>query len=242
MSEADPRLTVGGNSPPPIETHKLHIEDLLAEAQSFLDGDPIATQAQADSVGTLLGMLREARKGADEQRKVEKKPHDDAGKAVQAAWNPILERVELAESVAKKALAPFLMAEEARKQAEAAKAREEAERAQREAQEAMRAAAESSNLAAREEAERLTKAAEKANTAATKAEKAKPLAAGTGRSVGLRTVWSATLVDPVEALKHYRAKESAALKAWLSEQAAADVRAGLRTIPGFEIIAERIAQ
>ena len=118
MAEADPRLGVGGNSPPPIEAHRLHIEELMAEATSFLDGDPILTQQQADSVGKLLGMLREARKGADEQRKVEKKPHDDAAKAVQTAWMPILERVELAESTAKRALAPFLMAEEARKHAD----------------------------------------------------------------------------------------------------------------------------
>lgn len=233
---------IGHNGAPPIETWKLHIEDLLAEAQSFLDGDPVANQDQADSVGKLLGMLREASKGADAQRAVEKKPHDDAAKSVQAAWKPILERVELAESVAKRALAPFLMAEEARKQAEAAKAREEAERIQREAQEAARAAAASANLAAREEAERLAKEAEKASAQANKAEKAKPLASGVGRSVGLRSVWNATLVDPVEALKFYRGKEPDALKDWLRDQAAKDIRAGLRMIPGFDVTEERIAQ
>ena len=233
---------VGHNNPPPLETWKLHIEDLLAEAQSFLDGEPVANQDQADSIGKLLGMLREARRGADEQRKIEKKPHDDAAKAVQAAWNPILERVEMAESVAKRALAPFLMAEEARKRAEAEAARAEAERIQREAQEAARAAAQSANLAQREEAERLAKEAEKANSAANKAEKAKPLAAGTGRSVGLTSVWTATLVDPVEALKHYRANQPAALKEWLSDQAQKDVRAGVRAIPGFDIVEERRAR
>jgi hypothetical protein len=242
MAEADPRLGIGGNNPPPLETWKLHIEELMEQANQFLDGEPIATQEQADSVGQLLGLLRQARKGADEQRATEKKPHDDAAKAVQANWKPLLDRCDLAEQTAKRALAPFLLAQEAKKQAEAAAAREAAAQAAREAEEARRAASESANLAAREEADRLAKQAEKAASAANKAEKAKPLAAGLGRAVGLRSVWTAELVDPVEALKFYRAKEPEALKDWLRDQAAKDVRAGLHTIPGFAVTEERVAQ
>jgi hypothetical protein len=234
--------TMGHNAPPPIEAHKMHIEELLAEAQNFLDGEPIATQEQADSVGQLLGMLRQARKGADEQRAIEKKPHDDAAKAVQAAWKPILERVELAESVAKRALAPFLLAQEAKRQAEAAAAREEAARKAAAALEAAQSARASANLAAREEAERLAKEAQKANAQANKAEKAKPLAAGMGRSVGLRSIWTPELIDPVAALRHYKEHQPDRLKGWLCEQAEADVRCGARSIPGFTITETKVAQ
>jgi hypothetical protein len=64
-------------------------------------------------------MLRKARKDADEARVAEKKPHDDAAKAVQAKWTPLLDKCELAETTAKKALAPYLIAKEAAQQAEA---------------------------------------------------------------------------------------------------------------------------
>lgn len=241
MAEADPRHMIGANGPPAIDTWRLHIEDLLAEATGFLDGEPVASQEQADSIGKLLGMLREARKGADEQRKIEKKPHDDAAKAVQSAWMPILDRVELAETTAKKALAPFLLAEEARKQAEAAKARAEAEALQRAAMEALRVA-NASDLAAREEAERLLKDASKADKAANRAEKAKPMAAGTGRSVSLRSVWTAVIVDRREALNFYIKRDPDEFQALIQRLADVDVRAGRRSIPGVDIKEDRIAQ
>lgn len=213
----------------------------MEAAQRYLDGQPIENQAQADDVGLLLGKLREARKGAEEQRVIEKKPHDDAAKAVQAAWVPLLDRVALAEKVAKQALAPFLAAQEAIAQTAAAKAREEAAEKLRAAQEAM-SILHPANLAAREVAERLLKDAGKADRAATKAEKAKPMAAGLGRAVGLRSKWIAVLVDSVAALKHYREHQGPALRDWLTEQAQRDVNAGARTIPGMTINEERIAQ
>lgn len=232
---------IGHNNPPPRELHALHIEELVNEAQGFLDGEPISTQAQADSVGQLLGMLREARKGADEQRKIEKAPHDEAAKAVQAVWVPLLDRVALAESVAKKALAPFLAAQEAIARAEAEKAREEAAKAFNHATEAMQAA-QANDLRAREDAERLVKAATIAGRAATKAEKVKPMAAGLGRAVSLRSVWTATLDDPVAALRHYKETQPDDLKAWLSDQARNDVGLGRRFIPGFTITETKVAQ
>jgi hypothetical protein len=241
MAEADPRLSIGGNNPPPRELHALHIEELMEQAQGFLDGEPIANQAQADAIGTLLGMLRQAKSGAEEQRKIEAKPFDDGKAEVQAFWIPLKGRIELAEDIAKKALAPFLAAEEARKQAEAARAREQARRAQRAAQEALQAAS-TPNLAAREEAERLLTEANKADKAANRAEKAKPMAAGLGRSVSLRSRWTATLTDSAKALSHYRERQPEELREWLREQAQRDVNGGARDIPGFSITEERIAQ
>lgn len=213
----------------------------MEAAQQFLDGQPIETQAQADDVGQLLGKLREARQGADAQRKIEKAPHDEAAKAVQAAWVPLLDRVALAEQVAKRALAPFLTAQEAIAQAAAAKAREEAQLAAQVAQRALGDCA-AYDLAGREEAERLLKLAGKADRAAGKAEKAKPMAAGLGRAVSLRSVWTPSLVDPMAALRHYRETQPEALKTWLFEQAHADVRAGKREIPGFTVTEEKVAQ
>jgi hypothetical protein len=49
------------------------------------------------------------------------------------------------------------------------------------------------------------------------------------------------LVNPREALNHYREHRAAELKQWLLEQATADVNAGKRSIMGFEITERRIA-
>jgi hypothetical protein len=242
------RHGIGANNPPeptPFETHALNIDNLMETAQGFLDGEPITTQAQADDVGRLLDEARKARTAADAQRKIEAKPFDDGKAAVQALWTPYTDekkgKCALIAEVCKKALAPFLKAEQDRKDAEAAAAREAAAEAQRKAQEAIRAA-EVTDLAAREQAEALLKEADKATKAADRAGKDRAHVAGGARAVSLRSVWSATLVDPMEALKHYRAVEPAQLKAFLQTLADQDVRAGMRTIPGFTITEEKVAQ
>lgn len=232
---------IGHNSPPAIESHRLHIEELMEAAQQFLDGEPVSTQGQADDVGKLLGQLREARKGADAQRAVEKKPHDDAGKAVQAIWKPLIDRVDTAEQVAKRALAPFLQAEEDRKRVVAEEARREAETKAAAAREAIRAAQET-DLAAREAAELLVKDAEAAAKVANRAEKSKAMAAGVGRSVGLVSVWHATVDDYGKLLAHYKMSHPERIKDWLDAEAQRDVQAGVRTLAGVTISEERIAR
>jgi hypothetical protein len=230
---------IGHNMPPARELHALHIEELMETAKGFLDGDPIISQQQADDVGRLLGELRQAKGGAEEQRKIEAKPFDDGKAEVQAFWNPLKSRIEIAEGIAKKALAPWLEAREAEARAVAEAARLEAEN---KAAASRAALTESNNLAAREEAERLLKDAGKAERAASKAEKAKPMAAGLGRSVSLRSVWTALLVDPVAALKFYKQQQPEALRQWLREQADRDVRNGVRKIDGFTVTETKVAQ
>lgn len=245
MSEVldNPRAVIGDNQPPeptPLEAFGAHVGDLMENARQFLDGEAITTQGQADDVGRLLDMCRQSAKDADKQRKAEKQPHMDAGKAVDAAWNPLIEKCELAAITAKKALAPFLAAEQVRKDAAAAEMRRIAEDAAEKARAAMREAA-AADLAAREEAERLLKDAERADKAAGRAEKGKASAAGGARAVTLRDIYTPVLTDAAEALKHYRMVAGADLKAWMLEMARAEVRAGARAIPGFNIQHERVA-
>ncbi len=234
---------IGHNNPPeptPVEAHTTHIEDLFSEAKNFLDGAGVKTEADASAVGSLIEQLRTARKAADEQRKVEKAPHDAAGKAVQVAWTPLLAKCDLAVDAAKKALTPYLEAQEAAQRAAAQAARDEADRAARLAQEAIQATP-ADDLAAREQAEALVKNAARADRDATRADKARPLASTGGRSIGLRTTFVPTMTDPVAALRYYRERHPTPLKMWLQEQAEIDVRAGAREIPGFEITPERKA-
>lgn len=226
----NPRAVIGSNAPPPLIAHISNIEDLYAEARLWLDGKPIASDADAEGVAKLLTQIREARKAADEQRKVEKKPHDDAGKAVQEAWTPLLAKCDLAAGAAKDALTPWQIAKEAEQRAAADKARKEADDAAERAQAALRA---STNLEAREDAEELLKAAGKADKAAKRLDNAKPQVSGGGKAIGLRTYWIAEMADRRLALAHYMTTRPDDLTAWLLDMAQKDVSAGKRDIPGI---------
>lgn len=245
MEVENPRAVIGGNMPPeptPYERAEKEVSDLYEEARLWLDGKPITSQAMADDLGNLLNMIRAAEKRADQARAAEKKPHDDAAKAVQARYKPLLERASLAADTCKKALAPWLKKLADEKEAAAKKAREDAEQKAWAAQEAMRAAREEADLAAREEAERLVKEAKRAEKAANKAERSTATAGGAmGRAVGLRTVHVPVMTDAREAARHYWQAAPDEIHALLQTLAERDVRAGKRQIPGFEIREEHHA-
>ncbi len=229
------------NTPPEIVVlFTEEIDDLLIEAKNYLDGEPIANEERAAAVSSLLSRLRRVANDADDARKVEKKPHDDAGKAVQARWKPILDKADLAASTAKQALAPWLRQIEEKQRHEAELAQAEAERLTRVAAEAMAASA--GNFQARDDAERLVKAATGAQKHAERASKQKAHASGGERAIGLVDVFTPVLTDSVEALKHYRTTQPDELKAWLMDQARKDVRSGVRAIPGFTVQQERVAR
>lgn len=212
----------------------------MAEAKHWLDGEPIANEEQANTVSSLLNRLRRLSKDADAARATEKKPHDDAAKAVQAKWKPITDKATLAAAVAKEALAPWLLQIEQRQIEEAAAAQAEAARLAKIAQEAMQASA--GDLTARDDAERLLKAAGAAQKDAAKAAKQKAHATGGEKAIGLIDKFTPALTDSAAALKHYRERQPEELKAWLLEQARKDVHAGIRSIPGFTITHERVAR
>lgn len=181
------RIVDGGNAPPPYEAHKLNIEDLRESALPFLDGKEVTTPDEAEAVDTLIKMARSARDEADKQRAAEKKPHDDAAKAVQAQWKPLVDGAQRILDVCLEKIASWRKAEAERKEAEAARLRAEAE-AERQAEvEATRAAA--GDLEAREQADQVAVSAQQAEKVAARAEKA------AGKGNGLRTVRSLKVTD-----------------------------------------------
>lgn len=241
LDENEKAMLLGHNNPPEptaFEAFEAHIGDLFAEASNHLDGAGINSEAEAQAVSKLLDLIRTASKDADKARTEEKKPHDDAGKAVQAKWKPLLERADLAVTTCKKALAPWLELKDAEARAKAELARQAAEQAAREAAEAMRAA-HATDLEAREAAELLVKDAAKANAAANKAENARPQAAGGARAVTLRSTFRPELTSPKDALAHYVTTNPEAIKACLQRLAEVDVREGKRSLPGFVIHEDR---
>lgn len=226
---------IGHNLPSdPFEAFKLDLDDLFSEASNFLDGQPIETQQQADDMSALVNRLRKSIGGADEYRKAEKKPHDDAAAAVHAKWMEPIGRARIALETARKALAAYLIPQEAAQRVAAQALQEEANR---QAEAAAQAAAnlKQGDLAGETAVRAKMLVADEARKAAAKADKARPMAKGGERAVSLRSRWTATLSDSVAALKHYREHQPAELKAWLTEQAQRDVNAGARVIPGFHV-------
>lgn len=232
--------SIGHNNPPadPFDAFTAHIGDLFAEASNFLDGTGVESEGQASAVAALMDQIRKAAKDADKARAEEKKPHDDAAKAVQAKWKPLLDKADLATTTAKRALAPWLQKLEDEKRAAAEAARAEAERKAAEAAEAVRQA-QSLDLAAQAQAEALLKDAKRSEAAANKAANDKAHAHGGARAAHLRSYFTPELVNPDEALRHYVQTNPDAVKAFLLELAVKDVASGKRTIPGFQVNEER---
>lgn len=230
----------------PFDSVSTDADDLLTEAHAWADGQAVETQEQADEVSRLIDSLRANAKVADDARKEENKPHDEAKAAVQAKYAPYYAdpktktpgKVFKAIDALKATLAPYLKRLDDEKREAERKAREEAERKAAEAAEAMRQA-NAADLAAREEAEAKVKEAEDAAKAAKDASKAKAHASGGSRAMGLRTKWTATVTDPREAAAHYWRTNPDAFLPVLQKLADDDCRAGKRTVPGITITEER---
>ncbi|MBO9624128.1 MAG: hypothetical protein J7500_15580 [Sphingomonas sp.] len=214
---------------PPVERWALHIEDLFELISGTVAGAEVTTDEQDAALDSLLDDVRKARKDADVARVAEKKPHDDAAKAVQAAWKPLLDRCDMAADEIKRLLTPYRTAKQKAKDEAARVAREEAEAKQRAAQEALR---QSGDLEAKFAAEADLKQAQKLTASANRIDR---------EATGLRTYWDVTLTDAKAALLHYMQCQPDALKAWLQDQAERDVRGGARAIPGFTITEQKRA-
>ncbi|WP_312126068.1 hypothetical protein [Brevundimonas sp.] len=223
--------------------------DFLLEAHNWCDGQPVETQEQADEVSRLLDHGRKLTKAAEDARKAEVKPFDDAKAAIQTKYAPLFAaptnkepgKVFKALDALKATLAPFLRKqEEAQREAERL-AREEAARKAEEAAAAMRAA-NAADLAAREEAEAKVKEAEQAAREATAASKTKAHATGGERAIGLRTKHVGEITDLHAAVRFYWKQDEKPFRELVQRLVDQDVRAGRRgnAIDGVTITEQRI--
>lgn len=109
----------------PFQESEEEVLRLAATAERLLKS-AITTQGDADKASAWAVSLGKAGTKADERRKVEKQPHLDACRAVDAMWNPIIDRADDLSKKLKKHQEDFL---KAKKAAEEKRAREEAEKA-----------------------------------------------------------------------------------------------------------------
>jgi len=214
-------IEIGGNNPPPDAMYSLHVDDLFSLLSDTLAGGEVGNDDQEAAIDALMDDFRKASKDADKARADEKKPHDDAAKAVQAKWKPILEKADRGVSACKDALTPYRMAKQRAKDEAARKVREEAEAKQRAAQEALR---QSEDLEARFLAEQELEAAKKLNLVANRIDRS---------ATGLRTYWEAEITDRKAALLHYIARVPERFTALIQQLADEDARGARGTVPGI---------
>lgn len=213
---------IGHNAPPPFEAWSLHIEDLFKLVSDTTAGGTVQNDEQEAALDALLDDFRKARKAADTERAAEKKPHDDAAKAVQVRWKPLLDKCDMAAEEIKRLLTPYRTAKQRAKDEAARKAREEAEAKRLEAEAALR---QSDDLEARFEAEETLKQAQKLAAVANRIDRT---------ATGLRTHWEAEITDRKAALLHYLKEQPEAFSSLIQELADRDARneATRRDIPG----------
>lgn len=226
------RITMGGNNPPAFDAHKANVDDLREEAKVWLDGKAVTSAEEAEALNTLLDMARAAGKSADDQRTIEKKPHLDAGKAVDKQWKPLIDGAETIAALCKKVLTPWNIAEANRKAEVARKAAADAAEEQRLAREAERSA---TTLEDAEQADQFEESAKQAVKVAKTAEKA----ASSG--LGLRTSYRAEITDFAVAARHFWQPHHHRFVELVQQIADEQARVVKADMPGIKVTAEQKA-
>lgn len=195
--------------------------------------DKLSSDMAANYRAELLRLSKEA----DRQREAEKRPHDDAAKAVQAKWKPVIDEAASAANMIRDELTKWMRAEEARQEAE--------RRAKWEAEQKAVAAARAEADAQRAKQMRddpiaaLTSPPPEVPGMPAAPEPVKVSAGGQrGRAAGLRTVTRYVVTDHAAALAFFASSEDVRdLIQKLAERAA---KAGV-TVPGVEKRTEKVA-
>lgn len=189
------------------------IEDLVRDAEKVIAAGPAKDQDEVDRAADLANRLAELHKSADVARAAEKRPHDEAAKAVQARWLPLLNTAEIYKRIKLAVITPFLVAEETKRRAAEAEARRAAEEA--------------------------AKAGEPIPDPAPVQQRAAPKAgAGGRRSVALRAVKVVTITDRPALLAFFA--ENPLITEALQKMAERAIAAGV-TVPGVTVTEEQRA-
>jgi hypothetical protein len=203
------------------------IADAVAQAREWLSKNDIADKVAADTAANMRARLLELAKKADAERDAKKRPHLEAGRAVDAEYMPQIDMAKGGANTIRDALTQWMRAEEAQQRAEA--------EAKRKAEEERLAAERAAHLAANPIAE----FTEEPPLPLAPVEAPKVQAGGqAGRKAGLRTVTRYELTDYEAALAHVRNHKD--VIAAVEKACFAMAKAGA-TVPGVNTITERVA-
>lgn len=238
MSDTNPHADRVNISPADEAQHFIEQCQALAAAPCTAESAPKFRALQAEEV--------KLRKKLDAIRVDEKAPHLEAGRAVDAKYNPLIQSIQDAVKAVTRSLTAFMEAEHAKREAEARAAKERAEEERRRA-EALAAQAEAEDdpfaaFDAGEEARRIE--AEAASLARQAASPVKVNVANLdgGRAAGLRTVgWIVEVEDPAALVAHYAERDEFLQLAIDMAKREAKATKGQAKIPGVRLIADRRA-
>lgn len=182
-ADEPPKPDIGHNidSDDPFATIKAELKGDVDQAHEFI-ALPIETKESADKVGIWAKRIRDLGKRAEDERKREKQPHLDGGRAVDEKWSELTNIAAVAVKQLKEALQPYLIEQRRLEQERAKRAAEEAERQRETARDAADDEVKEAALAAAKEAE----------------ERAKPKNAQAGRTgakVSIRVTKKAEITD-----------------------------------------------
>lgn len=202
---------IGHNLPPDIIDETLApFGDVISEAENWLDGQKVETEAQMKAADALLKGIKAARKAVDEARDLSTKPLHDAWKGEVARWKPTQDDLDRLA----KGLIALLDDFKRKLAAEKEAARKEAERLAweetRKAQEAARLA-DASNIEATRAAAAQMEAAEDAQRRAAEAAK--------DTVKGLRTVTRYEITDHKALLNWIAKNDRDAITAFIEDYA-----------------------
>ena len=238
----------GHNAPPIVDPDLLarekdRVRDFADAAGAWLDKGKLENDEQAGKLKDFLDGARGVVKQIDAARAEAKRPHDEAAKAVQAAFKPLLDAVETAIARTKPMLTAYLeekrLAEEARRAEAARLAREEADRAAA----AAVAAAQRNDVLGQAEAEAAVVAAQKAEIEARRETKVGVASAtGGGRTAALRSQKVVVVENWRQAFLHVQdhPRVQEAILSALNEKARSK-DFGDRTLTGCRIEVRRVA-
>ena len=201
---------IGHNGFDPIDEALAPFGDVISEAENWLDGQKVETEAQMKAADALLKGIKAARKAVDEARDLSTKPLHDAWKGEVARWKPTQDDLDrLAKGLV--ALLDDFKRKLAAEKAEAAR------KAEAEAWEKTRAAQEAARLADAGNIEE-TRAAAAAMEEAEAAQKA-AMAASKDTVKGLRTVTLYEITDHKALLNWIARNDRDAVTAFIEEYA-----------------------
>lgn len=206
---------IGDNNPPADEAEADEVESAVKRAEAEA-AKPITNQTDADRLSNHKERLTKLWSKKEAERKAEKEPHLEAGRAVDAKFNPLLDKIKAAGTKVAASLTTWLRAEQARIDAENAKQTEIDKKAREEAAKA--------NLPPPEPVKAPEPVRVKAGTS--------------GRAVSLRTYTSAEITDYPKTLA--AVADSPKIKEVVQSLANAAATAGI-PLPGTEIKKEQRA-
>lgn len=236
-----PDLPAGSNLPTdPFERLLAEVNDKLESATSFLN-DAVAKpdKTRADKARNIQAELLALNKTADSLHEAEKRPHLEAGRAVDEKFRfraTVLEACKRLRTVFEN----ILKAEEAKARAEAQ--RRHAEETRKAEEERQRILAEREALHRDDPIAALTSPEPELPIAPPAPEPVKVQAGGgIGRAAGLKTVWAPEIVDYEATLRHYAKHPDVRAAVEKLVKAEARVHKDATSIPGVKMREERRA-